>query len=338
MGDARIAIMSTDLVVIEPRQITPTSISSRILNAWRQNKAESTLRTYAASLKHFRKFCGVPTSQEALESLLVGKMEATEILMDYVDSMKDASPSTVRSRVAAVLSILDIANELDVIKWKVKIRRLPKAEIYRDTAGPRTSGFTRIVAYFADASGNIWKTRDRAMVMLMAMAGLRRAEVVSLDINHVDVKSGVIMVLGKGHRQRKPVPISTQLIKWLSEWMDLRRQYLTTLNKSSSNQTALFLSHRRGKAGNRLVAHGLYQIVKAISRKTDLKLWPHALRHFGITKVITDSGNPTMAAAFARHADLRVTLRYVDNLQDQAKAAADIMDKAAEDAAKNSDR
>ena len=55
--------------------------------------------------------------------------------------------------------------------------------------------------------------RDVALISLLAHLGLRRGEVVSLDVEHVDLHKGEVWILGKGRRERERVTLPAQTCK-----------------------------------------------------------------------------------------------------------------------------
>lgn len=83
--------------------------------------------------------------------------------------------------------------------------------------------------------------RDRAIMELMYGAGLRLAELVSIDIKDVNLSEGEIRVIGKGNKERK-VWFAGQAQEWVGKWLKLRSQL------ADSAETALFVS----KLGTRI--------------------------------------------------------------------------------------
>ena len=73
--------------------------------------------------------------------------------------------------------------------------------------------------------------RDRAMMELMYGAGLRLAEMVSIDVRDVNLSSGELRVVGKGDKERK-VPFSGLAAEWVSKWLKVRGS-LTEANEKA---------------------------------------------------------------------------------------------------------
>lgn len=87
--------------------------------------------------------------------------------------------------------------------------------------------------------------RDRAMLEVMYGAGLRLSELVNLDIQHLDLESGEVWVMGKGSKERR-LPIGRNAVAWIEHWLDLRGLF-------GGDDDALFLS----KLGKRISARNV---------------------------------------------------------------------------------
>jgi len=113
------------------------------------------------------------------------------------------------------------------------------------------------------------KYRNRAIVGIMLLAGLRRNEVLNLKMGHVDLKSKSIFVSqGKGAKDRV-VPINGRLSMILEEYLQDRRRlkkesifFLTAIQKD------LPLGHRC-----------INNVMSRLRKKTKLNFSAHTLRH-----------------------------------------------------------
>jgi len=68
------------------------------------------------------------------------------------------------------------------------------------------------------AGGDRLDSRDRAMMELLYSSGLRLAELVGLDVSSLDLKDGVVHVLGKG-RKARIVPVGRMALRALRSWL-----------------------------------------------------------------------------------------------------------------------
>ncbi|MBX3005976.1 MAG: tyrosine-type recombinase/integrase [Anaerolineales bacterium] len=140
--------------------------------------------------------------------------------------------------------------------------------------------------------------RDLAAVSLMGGAGLRIAEVCSLDLADIELhpRSGRVTVRqGKGRVQRT-VPLGLQVREALTDWLSLRGQ----------QPGPLFA----GQRGNRLGVRQLERsFAEAARRGSLIGFTPHSLRHTFVKTVTTHSGLAT-AQQLAGHRRIQTTARY----------------------------
>ena len=82
--------------------------------------------------------------------------------------------------------------------------------------------------------------RDRAMLELIYACGLRVTELISLDILNINLRQGVIRVIGKGEKERL-VPMGEEALDWIQRYITQSRPNLL---KNNNKVTELFLSKR----------------------------------------------------------------------------------------------
>ena len=88
--------------------------------------------------------------------------------------------------------------------------------------------------------------RDRAMLELIYACGLRVSELISLDMLNLNLRQGVIRVIGKGEKERL-VPMGEEALDWVQRYINKGRPYLL---KEDNKVSELFLS-KRGKSMTR---------------------------------------------------------------------------------------
>ncbi|WP_105902985.1 tyrosine recombinase XerC [Vibrio gangliei] len=143
--------------------------------------------------------------------------------------------------------------------------------------------------------------RDRAMMELMYGAGLRLAELVSIDVNHVQVSSGEIRVIGKGNKERK-APFSGQAKEWLARWLTVR----ATL--ASETESALFVSKRGSRISHRNVQKRMEEW--GIKQGVSSHISPHKLRHSFATHMLESSQNLRAVQELLGHENISTTQIY----------------------------
>jgi integrase/recombinase XerC len=188
-----------------------------------------------------------------------------------------------------------------------------KAEGYRDTRGPGTDGVRRLLDQAGAHRCAVHTARDVALVRLMFDLGLRRESIVSLDLEHLDLESGRISVLLKGHTQRTSRTLPQQTRDAIQAWLRHR----------GDQPGALFTNFDRAGKGQRLTGRSLHRIVQRLGADLGMSVLPHGLRHSAITAALdATNGNVRAVQKFAGHADVRVVERYDDARQDLAGLVA----------------
>ncbi|HFD79879.1 MAG TPA: tyrosine recombinase XerC [Gammaproteobacteria bacterium] len=153
-----------------------------------------------------------------------------------------------------------------------------------------------------DAPPGDWLAqRDLAMMELMYSSGLRLAELVALDLGHVDLQQRQVRVLGKG-RKTRVVPLGRKACQVLGAWLQERRQHC------DKEEAALFIN----RSGTRLAARSVQQRLKQWALKQGLggHLHPHALRHSCATHLLESSGDLRAVQELLGHANLSTTQVY----------------------------
>ena len=145
--------------------------------------------------------------------------------------------------------------------------------------------------------------RDAAMFELLYSSGLRRAELVALNVDdgRLDLRQGEVTVTGKGARTRT-VPVGAQACEALKRWIDARPQLATP------GERALFVGSRGRRIGASLVGARL----QAWARRQGLteRVHPHMLRHSFATHVLQSSQDLRAVQELLGHASISTTQVY----------------------------
>lgn len=113
--------------------------------------------------------------------------------------------------------------------------------------------------------------RDRAMLQLLYASGMRVSELVSLDVDDLDLGRQRVRCTGKQNRQRD-IDLSPAAVEAAQEYLEVARPAICR----DPNQAALFLNHR----GTRLTRQGFWLILKQYAERAGIEdITPHTLRH-----------------------------------------------------------
>jgi len=163
--------------------------------------------------------------------------------------------------------------------------------------------------------------RDRAVLEVLYGCGLRISELVSMRLEDLDERAGLILVLGKGSKERI-VPIGRYGLAALGEWLSARgRTELIRPGSSRSDLTLVFLS-TRGRALSRQAG---YVIVERAARAAGLGsgISPHVLRHSCATHLLDHGADIRVVQELLGHASITTTQIYTKVSTARLRAAYD---------------
>ncbi|MEC9356314.1 MAG: site-specific tyrosine recombinase XerD [Pseudomonadota bacterium] len=145
--------------------------------------------------------------------------------------------------------------------------------------------------------------RDRTMLELMYACGLRVSELVGLPRTNVDLRSGVVQVLGKGGRERL-VPMGEHAMDWMQRYLRESRPELA----DGRDAECLFLTVR----GGAMTRHNFWRLIKQYAGRAGIRsaLSPHTLRHAFATHLLEHGADLRSLQALLGHADLSTTQIY----------------------------
>jgi integrase/recombinase XerC len=146
--------------------------------------------------------------------------------------------------------------------------------------------------------------RDRAIFELLYGCGLRNSELVGTELNDIEEANGVILIRGKGKKQRY-VPLEGAAAEALAAYREARQKVLNATRRKTSR---LFINHRGGPLTTRSVGRIVKQI--AISRGLPPDMHPHTLRHAFGTHMLTEGADLRAIQELLGHERLATTQRY----------------------------
>jgi integrase len=145
-------------------------------------------------------------------------------------------------------------------------------------------------------------TRLKALFCLFALQGLRQVEVVRLNLEDLDLVSGIAHIQGKGRDDKEPVYLNPETIKALKHYIDL----------GSVGSGALFksLGNRKSK---RLNSRTIKREFEALFKELGINKTVHGFRHYYITHLLKSFEVGTVRK-FSRHKSLDMLIVYDDEV------------------------
>jgi integrase/recombinase XerC len=302
--------MSTDLTIVRPGALNQALDSQRLIERWTSGRSPNTVAAYKRDLTHFAGWMGSASPATGMSSFLALTMgEANEKAFEYRGAMVDqgVAPATVNRRLAALRSIVKLGRQFGMVSWILEVDGV-KSRAYRDTRGPGVSGVTRAKDVATSHRDTAKAARDVAILRLLYDMALRRSEICSLDLEHLDAHTSRLSVLRKGKREREWRPMPPQTLRAVQAWVKLRGRHPGPLFVS--------LTFWPAYGTQRLKPDGLYRALRKIGRQADILLRPHGLRHAGITAGLDKTKDPRAVQRYAGHASMDTTMIYDDNRED----------------------
>jgi len=157
--------------------------------------------------------------------------------------------------------------------------------------------------------------RDRAILELLYSSGLRAAELEGLRCCDLDLRTGLVRVMGKGSKQRI-VPVGSRALRAVSAYLSLRG-----IADSIYVTEPLFLNKR----GENLKVRSIRQVVYDWSEAAvpQRHVSPHVIRHSFATHLLDAGADLRSIQEMLGHASLSTTQRYTHVTIDKLMAVYD---------------
>lgn len=239
----------------------------------------------------------------------VGKERFRDVTKRDLENWRSAmfergnSVATVEQRLRGVRLLFDWLDEQGLLfenpTNKLKVPRAP----HKLPVVPTVGEVFRLLATI-DTSTPIG-IRDRSIIETVYGAGLRLGEVTALTAGDFDLASGLLLVNGKGCRQRS-VPVGKRAVKWVGIYLKTARPALLGERRDPD---CLWI----GKDGDPLSGQGISVRIKHWLRASGLprKYTPHALRRAAATHMLDNGASPFAIKEFLGHADMKHLSQYL---------------------------
>ncbi|MCL4464599.1 MAG: site-specific tyrosine recombinase XerD [Chloroflexi bacterium] len=234
----------------------------------------------------------------------VGDTVDRETVLSFVLDLKDKryAATTVARKIAAIRSYFHY------LLAKGELREDPTEDLDSPKIGRAlphaisVSEVDRLLAATEEASGPE-SLRDRAMLELLYATGMRVTELVSLDVDDINLQPGNVRCSGRGGRERI-IPVSYDRMAAVERYAQEARPQLLR----RPDQGALFLNHR----GERLTRQGFWLIIKGYAKRAQIEssITPHVLRHSFAAHLISSGAELRAVQEIMGHASISSTQVY----------------------------
>ncbi len=264
---------------------------------------DNTIAAYRNDLGQFNSFL-IDFSAPELATITEWPQVDESVLQEYLFFLREReyASSTVARKIAAVKSFIhfmlgagviarDPSTDLDSPKVKKQLPRpIKPEEIERLLSAPVATKSSKAA-------------RDKALMEVLYASGMRVTELVSLNLEDVDLAKGTVLC-GEGSKRSRVVPILPSAAQSLAYYLEHGRPKLI----NEDEEQALFLNHR----GQRLTRQGLWLIIKRYVKQVGIKgtVTPHTLRHSFATHMLNAGAGLREVQERLGHANLSTTQVY----------------------------
>ena len=261
--------------------------------------SEATITAYQKDILNFQNFLVEQKLFQSFEQVTAKDIEFYIAEMDDKGNRRDS----IGRRISALRSFyrflikreLVEQNPTETITLRKNEKRLPRFFYEQEMA-----------ALFSAVEGKSdLDQRNRAMLELFYATGMRVSEVSNLTIGQLDFDLQVVLVHGKGSKDRF-VPFGDHAKKALQVYLSEARPKL--MAKSSAQHNYVFVNNR----GEQITTRGIRYVLEKVIEKSSLttKIHPHMLRHTFATAMLNNGADLRTVQELLGHSSLSSTQIY----------------------------
>ena len=261
----------------------------------------NTLQSYKRDLKQFEKY--IQENEENYAEL------TNEGIKTYIKHMQEIGkkPSTISRGLASIRSFYQYEAKNKAVKSD-PTDGIQSPKIEKRVPSILTSNE---VALLLDQPKNVnlKGTRDKAMLEFAYATGMRVTEIISLNVEDINLESGYATC--RNGKKERTVPIGNMSLKALK---DYRVNARNTMIKDE-NEKALFVNVN----GERLTRQGFWKIIKYYKEQAHIEkdITPHVLRHSFATHLLQNGADLKSIQTMLGHSDILSTQVYMQ-FQDES--------------------
>ena len=261
----------------------------------------NTLQSYRRDLKQFEKY---------IEDNGEDYVEVTnDGIKEYIEHMQEIGkkPSTISRGLASIRSFYQYEAKNKVVE-KDPTEGIQSPKIEKRVPSVLTSSE---VALLLDQPKDVdlKGTRDKAMLEFAYATGMRVTEIISLNIEDVNLETGYATC--RNGKKERTVPMGNMSLKALKEYVLEARPTMIR----DDNEKALFVNVN----GQRLTRQGFWKIIKYYKDQAhiDKDITPHVLRHSFATHLLQNGADLKSIQMMLGHSDILSTQIYMQ-FQDES--------------------
>lgn len=266
-----------------------------------KNLSEKTIVAYRSDLKDFNMFVQENDLNDEIVLCYIHKLSKQRKLKD----------STIIRKLIVLKMFFEYLYSQNYIdknyfnahsfKFK-KERKLPKTLAVRETAKLLT--FVTNQSLAAKSNFDVWRTsRNLALIDVLVSTGMRIAEAANITLNDIILSEHIILIHGKGRKQRLIYISCPQTWSNLMHWLKIRKLRPINTDKVFVN-----------RYGQPISIHGIEYIYNTVKKQSGIneKSTPHYLRHTFATNLLANGADLRSVQEILGHSSVSTTEIYTE--------------------------
>ena len=263
----------------------------------------NTLQSYERDVLQFEKYLD--------ENKISYNKVKTEDVKEYLKYLQEVGKKT--SSISRSLASIRSFYQYEVKSKKVKVNptesvQAPKVEKH----APSILSSQEIELLLNQPQNiDLKGTRDKAMLEFAYATGMRVTEIISLNIEDVNIDEGTVVC--KTATKNRTIPLGSLSLKALKEYIEQARPVLVR----NEEEKALFVNIN----GRRLTRQGFWKIIKYYKEQAHItkEITPHVLRHSFATHLLQNGADLKSIQTMLGHSDISSTQVYMQFQDDSIK-------------------
>lgn len=217
--------------------------------------------------------------------------------------VQEYSPKHIRENIGVVRWLFDWLEDRDFIV-KSPIRKMKPIKVPRKL--PKVPEVADVMKLIEHAK----KPRERTIIELLYGSGLRKSELLGINLDDLMLSRLKILIRGKGAKERLQ-PITRHAAQAIADWLPERAANLAEFHRET--EMALLISVGGRTRGRRLGGTGLLDLVHELADRAAIpyRVYNHLLRHAYGTHLIEGGANLEEVQELMDHANIMTTRIYV---------------------------
>lgn len=270
-----------------------------------KNYSPLTVDAYSKDLESLVEFLKAEYDVDALEEVNYGQIRSWIVSL----SENGISNRSINRKISSLKTFYRFLLKIKVIEVSPLAKHQPLKTMKQIQVPFSEKEMNRLkeISFPDDFNG----VRDRFVVELLYTTGIRRAELIGLKTQNIDLSAKTIKVLGKRNKERV-LPILEAVIPLIKNYID-KRNGLTNVVDSEY----FFLTEKGVKMYESLVYGIINKYFSSISDK--VKKSPHVLRHSFATHLLNNGADLNSVKELLGHSSLASTQIYVNSSLSELK-------------------